>query len=380
MVKPNIDFTDALEQLLARVWQVRGERLDSAHIRKTREAIVDVRTIYRNKGEKLKGEKIRRYSQSIDFKQRRYRAGYIASFGERHAYLSYLHLKMIENESNGVIPEPHNGELTVTVIGAGAALELFGLCYYYNEDKARVKKLKLNFIERISDWQDDRDTMIERIIKKAFRNIRTFKNNININLVQDNITLLSHEYDNLSNSDIILIYNVLNEITSNPPSYQKKVWKNLEYILKMCDKRVLILLMEPSAQYTRPRVQPIIERLSMVTKHIISSNQEEFTFNKEPLKIELENNNDGLNVRLFGTPIDRHKPTFETSLKRTHFACFRDPLSPISKFDAERQFRKSARARDERQRFRKSKDQASFYDIDNSFGSQNITKKFLNEP
>ena len=123
--------------------------------------------------------------------------------------------------------------------------------------------------------------------------------------------------------------------------------------------------MEPSAQYTRPRVQPIIERLSMVTKHIISSNQEEFTFNKEPLKIQLENNSDGLNTRLFGTSIDRHKPTFETSLKRTHFACVRDPLSPISKFDAERQFRKSLRARDERQRFRKSKDQASFYDIDN---------------
>ena len=86
MVKPNINFTDALEILLARIWQVSGERLDTAYIRKTREAIIDVRTIYRNKGEKLIGERIRRYSQSIDFTQRRYRAGYIASFGERHAY------------------------------------------------------------------------------------------------------------------------------------------------------------------------------------------------------------------------------------------------------------------------------------------------------
>lgn len=380
MVKPNLDFTDALENLLARVWQVSGEHLDSGHIRKTREALVDVRTIYRNKGEKLTGERIRRYSQSIDFSQRRYRTGYIASFGERHAYLAYLHLKKVENEDPNVIPEPQNGELTVTIIGAGAALEIFGLCYYYNEERSRIRKLKLNFIERISDWQSDRDTMLERIIKKAFFKLQIFKEDININLVQDNILFLSQKYDSLADSDIILIYNVLNEITSNPPSYQKMVWKNLEYILKICDKRVLILLMEPSAQYTRPRVQPIIERLSTVTKPILSSNEEEFTFDIEPLKIQYENNNDGLNVRLFRNLIDGHKPTFEKSLKRIHLACVRDPLSPISKFDAERQFRKSTRDRDERQRFKKPKEQSSFFQIDSSFGNQKVSKKYLNEP
>lgn len=380
MVKPNLDFTDALENLLARVWQVSGEHLDNRHIRKTREALVDVRTIYRNKGEKLTGERIRRYSQSIDFSQRRYRAGYIASFGERHAYLTYLHLKKIENADPNVIPEPQNGELTVTIIGAGAALEIFGLCYYYNEKRSRIRKLKLNFIERISDWQSDRDTMIERIIKKAFHKLQIFKEDININLIQDSILPLSQQYDNLADSDIILIYNVLNEITSNPPSYQKMVWKNLEYILKICDKRVLILLMEPSAKYTRPRVQPISERLSVVTKPIISSNEEEFTFDKEPLKIQYENNNDGLNIRLFRNPIDGHKPTFEKSLKRIHLACVRDPLSPISKFDAERQFRKSTRDRDERQRFKKPKEQSSFFQIESSFGNQKVSKKYLNEP
>lgn len=378
MVKPNINFTDALEVLLARIWQVSGERLDSVHIGKTREAIVDVRTIYRNKGEKLIGEKIRRYSQTIDFTQKRYRAGYIASFGERHAYLTYLHLKKIENTDPDVIPEPHNGEITVTVIGAGAALELFGLCYFYNEMRSRITKLRLNFIERISDWQDDRDTVTERIIKKAFRKLRVFKENININLAQDNIFLLSPKYDELADSDIIIIYNVLNEITSNP-LYQRMVWKNLEYILKICDKRVLILLMEPSAKYTRPRVQPIIERLSLVTKPIISSDEEEFTFDKEPLKIQYEDNEDGLNVRLFGSPIDGHKPTFEKSLKRIHLACVRDPLSPVSKFDAERQFRRSLRPRDERQRFRKPKEQTSFFDSDSSFGTQQVTRKYLNE-
>jgi hypothetical protein len=380
LVKPNIDFTRALESLLVRIWQEDGERLDDSHIRKTREALVDVRTIYRNKGEKLVGEKIRRYSQSIDFTQRRYRVGYIASFGERHAYLAYHHLKRIAGKTPSAIPEPQNGELTVTVIGAGAALEIFGLCYYYNEKRSRITKLKLNFVERISDWQDDRDTMMERIIKKAFRKIRTFRENININLVQDNIVLLSQQYDFIADSDIILIYNVLNEITSNPPSYQKMVWRNLEYIMKACDKRVLVLLMEPSAKYTRPRVDPIVDRLMRVSKSVIGPTEEEFTFDSMPLKIQYEDYDDGLNIKLFRNPIDGHKPTFETSLKRIHLACVRDPLSPISKFDAERQFRKITRERDARQRFKKPREQRDFFQIDSGFGTQKVTRKYLNEP
>ena len=117
LVKPNIDFTDALEHLLARVWQVNSEKLDNTYVRKTREAVIDVRTIYRNKGEKLIGEKIKRYSQSIDFSRKRYRAGYIASFGERHAYLTYRHLKKVEAVAPEVIPEPQHEELTRDELG-----------------------------------------------------------------------------------------------------------------------------------------------------------------------------------------------------------------------------------------------------------------------
>lgn len=295
MVKPKIDFTDALENLLARVWQVSGDHLDSGFIRKTGEAVIDVRTIYRNKGEKLKGEKIKRYSQSIDFSQRRYRAGYIASFGERHAYLTYHHFKKIENVDQAVIPEPQKGELTVTVIGAGAALELFGLCYYYNENKSRIRKLKINFIERTSDWQSDRDSMLEMIIKKAFLKLRIIKKDITINLAQDGIMPLSREYDSLAKSDIILIYNVLNEITFY---HTKMVWKNIEYILKICDKRVLILLVEPSAKYTISRIQPVIDQLSRCAKTILKSDEEEFVFNSGPLRIECSDSN-SLNFRLF---------------------------------------------------------------------------------
>ena len=378
MVKPNVIFTNALEKVLARVWLLGDEHLDDKHLSDTQSAIIDVRTIYRNKGEKLIGEKVKRYAQSIDFSQRRYRAGYIASFGERHAYLTYRHLKKVENENPNVIPEPNNGELTVTIVGAGAALEIFGLCYFYNEAKHRIRKLKINCIERISDWHSDRDTVIERVIKKTFSKLEVISKDIEINLVQDNISILSHNYDNLAETDIVLIYNVLNEITTNP-SHQKYIWKNIKYILKICDKRVLILLMEPSAYYTRPRVQPIIERLNIVTKNILSSNEEEFIFDTEPLIIQFESKIDGLNKRLFGNPSDGHKPTFEKSLKRIHLACVRDPLSPILELDAERQFRSIGRQRDEKQRFRRAKNQSSFFEIDEQFGNQRVTKKYLNE-
>jgi hypothetical protein len=197
-----------------------------------------------------------------------------------------------------------------------------------------------------------------------------------MNLVQDNIVLLSQNYKNLADSDIILIYNVLNEITSKPLD-QKMVWENLKYILKLCDKSALVLLMEPAAKYTRPRVQPTIERLSAVTKYVIDPNEEEFTFDKQPLKIQYENSSDGLNVRLFGNPIDGHRPTLEKSLRRIHLACVR---IPISQFDAERQFRSVTRPRDERQRFRKPREQTSFSDFDSSFGTQKATRKYLNEP
>ena len=192
--------------------------------------------------------------------------------------------------------------------------------------------------------------------------------------------LLSQQYDALADSDIILIYNVLNEITSNPPSYPKMAWRNLEYMLKVCDKRVLVLLMEPSAKYTRPRVDPIVGRLMRVAKSVVGPTEEEFIFNNKPLKIKYENYDDGLNVKLFRNPIDGHKPTFETSLKRIHLACVRDPLSPISKFNAERQFRRIARQRDERQRFKKPREQTDFFQIDSGFGTQKVTKKYLDEP
>ena len=377
MVKPNTDFTKGLEQLLARIWQLNSDELDNTYIKKTREAIIDVRTIYRNKGEKLRGEKVRRYSQSIDFSKKRYRAGYVAAFGERHAYLTYRHLKKVEASVPEVIPETSNGELTVTVIGAGAALELFGLCYFYNEEKSRIRKLHLNFIEKVDDWQSDRDTMLERIIKKTFPKIQTFTNNINIGLHQDNVVSLSQKYDSLAKSDIILIYNVLNEITHN---FQKYVWKNLEYIFKICDKRALVLLMEPSANYTLSRIKPIYDRLNVYGRTALKAEEDKFIFNTGQLKIQYEETNDGLNVRLFKNYKGGPKPSFEKTLHRIHMACTISPLSPISQFDAEHQFRSTNRKRLSSTNDLKTKEQSSFYQIDNDFGKHKGSLKFFNEP
>jgi hypothetical protein len=377
MVKPNINFTDALENVLARVWQVSGEKLSGAYIKKTREAIIDVRTIYRNKGEKLIGEKVKRYSQSIDFSQKRYRAGYIASFGERHAYLTYSHLKKVENIDITLIPQPLNGELTVTLIGAGAALELFGLCYYYNENRSKIRKLNVNFIERVNDWQSDRTSVCERILKEAFPKVQIFPNDITLNLIQDNILLLSNNYDSLAKSDIIIIYNILNEITAR---YYQAVWRNLEYILKICDKRVLILLMEPAAQYTRPRITPIVDKLEVFTKRILKAHEEEFFFNSGALKIRYEDSANGLNVRLFKSVNGGPKPSFERALKRTHFACFINPLSPISKYEAERQLRSSKGRKNNVNTKGKQEEQGDFNMIDTSFGNQKVNIKYLGEP
>ena len=377
MVKPNTDFTKGLEQLLARIWQLNSDELDNTHIRKTREAIIDVRTIYRNKGEKLRGEKVRRYSQSIDFSKKRYRAGYVAAFGERHAYLTYRHLKKVEVNTPDAIPETHNGELTVTVIGAGAALELFGLCYFYNEEKSRIRKLHLNFIEKVDDWQSDRDTMIERIIKKTFPKIQIFTNNINIGLHQDNIVSLSQKYDSLARSDIILIYNVLNEITYK---FHKYVWKNLEYIFKICDKRALVLLMEPSANYTLSRIKPIYDRLNVYGRTAIKAEEEQFSFSSGQLKIKYEEDTNGLNIRLFKNYKGGPKPSFEKTLHRIHMACTISPLSPISQFEAEHQFRSDYRQKLASNNIHNVKEQSSFYDFNNDFGKHKGSLKYMNEP
>ncbi|MFC1945646.1 hypothetical protein ACFLW1_00430 [Chloroflexota bacterium] len=375
MVKPRVNFTEALENVLAGVWQVREEHLDNAHIRKTREAVIDVRTIYRNKGEKLIGEKIKRYSQSIDFTRKRYRAGYIAAFGERHAYLTYRHLKKVEAVAPEIIPEPQTGDLTVTVIGAGAALELYGLCYFYNEKKSRIRKLRVNCIEKVNDWQSERNTFCDRVIKKAFPKLRVFPHDIDLNLINDNITLLSPHYDHLIKSDIILIYNILNEITSK---YEKNVWKNLEYLFKICDKRVLVLLMEPAARYTLPRINPIVRKIEGYSKRILKADEEKFVFNSGPLKIKYEENDNGLNIRLFKKLTGGPKPTFEKALKRIHLATYIEPLSPITKYDAERQYRtKSIRHSDKTAV--NDIGQPSFNDIDSSFGFQEVTTKYLTE-
>ena len=113
MVKPKkILFTEALESVLLSIWGGTKDYLDSSQVKKTRDALVEIRAIYRFKGEYRK-----QYPTTINYQPPKNRAGYLAAFGQRHAYLTYAHLRRIEGINPEVIPRPEDkkGELVVTV-------------------------------------------------------------------------------------------------------------------------------------------------------------------------------------------------------------------------------------------------------------------------
>ena len=82
----NRSFTEEFEILLSRTWETQLNILDKRLLRQTREAIATVREFYTFK---------KRMPSKINYKYKKYRAGYLASFGQRHAYLPYYQLKDI---------------------------------------------------------------------------------------------------------------------------------------------------------------------------------------------------------------------------------------------------------------------------------------------
>jgi len=146
MVKPKKKpFTEALESVLVNIWGGNKDYLDERLLKNTRRALVEIRGIYRFRGD-LPG----RFPSTIQFRLKENRAGYIAAFVQRHAYLTYAHLKMIERVDSSMIPRPEskNGELVVTTLGAGSAIEMYGLCFFYNEEAKILQRLRLNLIEK----------------------------------------------------------------------------------------------------------------------------------------------------------------------------------------------------------------------------------------
>ena len=119
MAKPKTSFIRVFEPILINALGSYQDQLDDNLLKKTREALSYIRRVYRFKGE-LGAES----PSHIDFREPKNRAGYLASFVERHAYLAYAHLKRVQAVNQTAIPLPDaHGELTVTLAGAGPAIE-----------------------------------------------------------------------------------------------------------------------------------------------------------------------------------------------------------------------------------------------------------------
>lgn len=244
---------------------------------------------------------------------------------------------MIEKINPDSVPQPSEsrGELTVTIVGAGAAIESYGLCYFYNEYLQRLRILSLNLIDKVNEWLPNRHTIIDRVLNVTFPKLAISPTDIVADLTEDCISEFAKSYDKLVKTDILLIYNVMNEI---PFADYKMVWRNLYFIINTCQKPLLILLMEPAGNKAISRVQWLTTMLKGCTRRIHEIDEEEISFNTPPLCIDFENSKDGLNIKLFRQTIDGIRPPqFKKSLKRTHLVCLNEPQSivPISQIHSQ---------------------------------------------
>lgn len=311
MVKPKTNFSSVFEPILIKAWGSYQEQLDDNLLRRTREALSYIRRVYRFKGE-LGAESPSR----IDYREPRNRAGYLAAFGERHAYLSYAHLKKLQTVDPNAIPLPNkHGELTVTLVGAGPAIEAYGLCLFYNEATHALKRLTLNLIEKVREWQPTRDLVVTGLIKEVLPKVDIFSIPIEVDVKETNcIQTFAAQHDSIVSTDILIIYNVLNEIEA---MYAPLVLRNLSYIIRQCEQPLLVLLAEPTARKAWPRIRWIRELLLRYSKVLIDELDEEINFLEEPTKVALT----GVNERLFSREIEKNPPVFETSLNRVIMAC-----------------------------------------------------------
>ena len=357
-MKPKkIPFTEAIESVLINIWGGTKDHLDDFLIKKTRKALVQIRGIYR-----FRGDFPGKFPSAIQYRLRENRAGYLAAFGQRHAYLTYAHLKMIERVNPEVIPRPDDrkNELVITTLGAGSAIEMYGLCYFYNEETQLIQKLWLNLIEKEDAWVSHRNTVFEKVLKDTFPKLEVFPTDISADLTTDCVPKFAEHYDNIAETDILLIYNVLNEIHVR---YSKIVWKNIDFIIRICKRPLLILLMEPSVPKARARVDWLKSLLAQYSDVIHDKAEEEISFNSDPIRIDYEGTKSGLNDRLFGQILDGSRPHLERSVKRTHIACRVRPRSPIPIEQVQRQLAQLELKRGVTGRFiRQPKPQSTFWD------------------
>lgn len=322
MAKPRrISFTELLEPVIAGAWDQNQSVLDDRLLHRTREAISYIRRVYRFKDEA--------YPSRLQYSAPKNRAGYLGAFGERHAYLAYQHLKEIERVDPDAIPAPdERGDLTITILGAGAALETYGVCLFYNESAHRLKRLRMNIVEKIEEWKPTRLTVLGAMLKTKFPKIRFYPKDIDADLTKgDCIQRFSQVDDELLRTSILLSYNVMNEIETR---HAAQVWRNLKYMITQCERQLLILVAEPTAPKAWPRVNWLRQRLADRSRIVKNEPDAEIHFTVEPVRVALESTGKGLNDRLFGPSPNQSKPLLLTSLRRTRMACVVMPQSPIT--------------------------------------------------
>jgi len=316
----NRSFTAEFEILLARTWETQLNVLNRRYLRKTREAIATIREFYTFK---------KRMPSKINYKFQKYRAGYLASFGQRHAYLPYYQLRDISNNFSSLIPKPTQGELTLTLIGGAAAVETFGILYFFNERTQAIRKLNIINIEKIVEWDEVRSLYINTLIKDFFRkvNIREFP--VRVDLRTQCAISFAEFHEEILNTDILMCYNVLNE---NEVKDQQRIIDNLRYILLLNRKPMLVLLMEPAPSKSIVRVRPFKKYLALICR-ILQDGIKTYVLDSNPLKIEFEpDDTEGLNRKLFERlPGETYNPIFYSDIKRIAFAAVKKPEEPLSK-------------------------------------------------
>jgi hypothetical protein len=318
-------FQTLLEKVLVDIWGGGGDHLSAHHLKNTRAAISYIRRVYRHKGEHGTIQPSR-----INYHLKKNRAGYLGAFGEKHAYLSYLQLKNVQSENPEAIPKPRGkrNELVITSLGAGACIELFGICLFYLSDAPRQSLfLKLNSIEKERAWNSSQHIVFTRVLKDTFPKVDVDPLNIEADLKMDTIPTFADHYDRLTSTDILLIYNVLNEI---PSTYATKVWRNIKFLIDIFQRPVLILLMEPAAPRAEPRIYRIKEQIVQQSNLIKESKEEIFQFIEAPVCIKMGDSNDDLNYRLFKPSTEGASPEFDTSISRAHLSSLKKPDSPIT--------------------------------------------------
>jgi hypothetical protein len=200
----------------------------------------------------------------------------LAAFGERHAYLPYLQLKTVELRSPEAVPQPRGkrNKLVVTSLGAGACIELYGICLFFIGNNQQPLDLLLNTIDKEREWRPNRNYVFAKVLKESFPKLDISHTDINIDLRKaESVASLARHYDDLIDTDILLIYNLMNEI---PIIYAKQLWRSIRFLLAIFQRPVLILLVEPSSERADPRVHLV--KATIGSNNRLNRHQQRWTF------------------------------------------------------------------------------------------------------